>query len=144
MIQELLTKFLLLVVAAIFLLTGVLVVFLVNARFNLKRKLQERQRILHILSTAQNMESTEKAAELLGMNLEDFTDFCRRMNIELPEARLARIETQKRKKDEELKRIMDEETAWRIEQEKLNEERLREKELEAKKRRDRLRKFGIS
>ena len=144
MVHAILIKVLLAVIAGIFFLSGILVLYMVNSRINLKRKLQERQRVLRIMTIAQNMESTEKAAEAVGMKVEDFVLFCKRMSVELPEARIARLESLRIKKEEELNRIMEEEAAWRIEQEKINEERRLEKELEAKKRRDRLRKFGIS
>jgi hypothetical protein len=143
-VHAMLIQVLLAVIAGIFFFSGILVLFMVNSRINLKRKIQQRQRVLRIMNVAQNMENTEKAAEEVGMKLEDFVEFCKRMSIELPEARIARQENLRLKKEEELNRIMAEEAAWRAEQEKLNEENRAEKEQEAKKRRDRLRKFGIS
>jgi hypothetical protein len=143
-VHQILIQILLAVIAGIFFFSGILVLFMVNSRINLKRKILQRQRVLRIMNVAQNMENTEKAAEAVGMKLEDLVEFCKRMSIELPEARIARQENLRLKKEEELNRILAEEAAWRAEQEKLNEENRVEKEQEAKKRRDRLRKFGIS
>jgi hypothetical protein len=143
-VQAILIKVLLSVVAGIFFLTGILVIFMVNSRVNLTRRIHQRQRALRILNAAQEMESTEKAAESMNMKVEDFRDFCRRFSIELPEARVARQETLRRKKEEEIKHILEEEASWRAEQEKVKEKRRLEKEQDAKRKRDRLRKFGIS
>lgn len=141
--QSLLYQILVIVIALDVFALGVLVVFLINARINVGRKITANQYHMDVLETAQKVETSQLAAETLSMPVEQFVNYCQDKGIELPEARVERIQRQKERKQAEQQRIMDEELAWRNEQEKLAEERNRTQEEAVRKRRERLRKFGF-
>jgi hypothetical protein len=142
--QEILNKVLMTIIAIDIFALGILVLFLINFRMNIHRRLVEREFALLLLSSIQKADSTEQVAKIMNMNVDYLSQYCLDRGIETPEMRIERIQEQKRRQDEENQRIMEEEAMWRSEQEKINETRNRERELEAKKRKERLRKFGIS
>ncbi len=144
MLQDLLNRMLFIVIALDLLALGVLAVFLLNFRSTVKRRIQERMFATHMLTMVQKATTTEQVAKLTGKSAQEVIDYCAKHNLELPETRIARIAEAQRLKEEEDQRILDEEAAWRAEQERLSEARQREKEAELKKRKERLRKFGIS
>ena len=144
MLQNILDRILFIVIAADILALGVLLVFLWNFRATVKRRIQERRFATQILTTVQKAETTEQVSRLTGVSPQEIIDYCTERHIELPETRIARLVDVQRQKDEESKRIMEEEAVWRAEQERLNDARQREKEIELKKRKERLKKFGIS
>ncbi len=122
---------------------GVLVLFLINARINLKNEIVNKQVYVKTILFAGNSPSSEKAAENLNVSVEEFTDFCKKRNIELPEERNERIETENKKKEEEQIRLLEEEASWRAEQELITEERRKAQEEETRQRKERLNKFGF-
>ncbi len=142
--QEILNKILAVSIAVDIFAAGALVLFLINFRLNIRRRLAEREFSLLMLTSIQKSETTEQVARIMGMTVSEITVYCQERGIETPEARAARIEGVKRRQDEENRRIIEEEAAWRAEQERINQERNREREQEAKRRKERLRKFGIS
>ncbi len=144
MLQNILNRILFFVIAADILALGVLLVFLWNFRAAVKRRIQERRFATLMLTALQKSETTDQVSRVTGVPTQEIIDYCAERNIELPETRIARLVDLQRQKDEEAQRIMDEETAWRAEQERLNDSRQREKEIELKKRKERLKKFGIS
>jgi hypothetical protein len=144
MLQDILNKVLTIVIAADVFVVGVLFVFLVNFRINIRKRIAEREFATRLLTLIQKKDSTEQVAQAMNMSAADITSFCNSRGIDLPEVRIARIETAKRQKEEENRRIMEEEAAWRADQERIAEERQREKDAELKKRKERLRKFGIN
>lgn len=121
--NTILFKILMLILAFDIFAIGVLVLFLINARINLKREIVEKQFYIRTLLLAQNSPSSANAAEKINVSVEEFTDFCKKRNIELPEERNERIETENKKKEEEQIRLMEEEANWRAEQERIAEER---------------------
>ena len=141
--QRLLLNILMAIIALDVLALGVLVLFLYNARINLRRHIMTRRRHFRTIDASNAVPTSREAAELLGIPLNDFTDYCGVHGIELPEERIERIEKERIAKEEEQQRILAEEAAWRAEQEQLAEERRRAKEEEARRRRERLKKFGF-
>lgn len=144
MIITYLYKLLLIILAVDVVLATVYVVFLVNARINLKRQFIIERFSVRAIKTAQKSESTEQAAEDLNMTVEEFEEFCRVNRIETPEVRKERIEAAEKRKKEEMRKILEEEATWRAEQERIAETRRLEQEEDARKRKQRLKKFGIS
>ena len=144
MFQDILNKILIIVIALDVFAIGVLTVFLINFRLNIRRKITEREFTMRLFTAVQKSDTTEQVARILNMTVPEITHFCQTRGIELPETRISRLEAVKRQKEEENRRIMEEEAAWRAEQERITEARQREKEIELKKRKERLRKFGIS
>ena len=144
MIQQFLLQILITVVAIDIVLAGVLIVFLINARIILKKQFVERQFEIRTILAAQQAASSEEAAKQLGMTTEEFENVCDHSKIDTPEQRLAKKEQAEKKKQAELRRIVEEEATWRAEQEKAAEQRRKEQEEETSKRKERLRKFGIT
>ena len=122
---------------------AVLVIFFWNARINLKRQIDNRRFLINVLNTAKNSKSSTEASELLNISLDEYVSFCQLKGIDTPEQRKAKKDEIQRKKDEAERRIMEEEAAWHAQQEKLEEERRRAIEEDARKRKDRLKKFGF-
>ena len=122
---------------------GVLVLFLVNARINLKRNILQQRLYLRAYNLALSAKTSEEAAQYLGITKEEYQQFCRQKGIETPEEREVRVEEEHNQKEAEQQRILEEEAAWRSEQERILEERRKAQEEEAKKRKERLRKFGF-
>lgn len=143
MLQEILNKVLIFVIAANLFAVGILVVFLINFRMNIKRRVEDREFALLMLITIKKSTTTEQVAKQLGLQTEDVAHYCHLNGLETPEEAAERIASVARRKEEEDRRIAEEEATWRAEQERINAERIREKELEAKRRRERLKKFGI-
>lgn len=144
MMQDILNRFLMIMIAVDLLAVGLFVLFLINFRVNVRRRIAERELALLLLTSIQKSDTTAQVAKIMNMDLDAVTRYCLERGIELPEARNARIETQKQKKEAENRRIQEEENAWRAEQERIAEDRQRERELEAKRRKERLHKFGIT
>jgi len=144
MLQDVLNRILTIVIAVDVFALGVLVVFIINFRINLRRRIAEREFAMLLISAVQKSETTEQVSRTLNINVSEITNFCIARGIELPEARIARLEAVKRQTEEENRRIMEEEANWRAEQEHIKEALQREKEADLKKRKERLRKFGIS
>lgn len=144
MFQDVLNRILIIVIVVNVFALGVLVVFLINFHINIRRRVAERKFSLRLLDTVKKSETKEQAAQDMNLTVQEITQFCMSRGIELPESRLARIEAIKRQKEEENRRILEEEATWRAEQERNAEARQREKEIDLKKRKERLRKFGIS
>jgi hypothetical protein len=122
---------------------GVLIAFLINARINLKRDIKQKARFYKFISLAHTSKSSESAAQQAGISAEEFTLFCERNGIEIPENREARIKKEHDQEEAERQRILEEEAAWRSEQERIIEERRQVQEEEARTRKERLRKFGF-
>ena len=142
--QELLNNLLTTIIAINIFALGILVLFLINFRINIRRRIAEREFALLLLSSIQKSDTTEQVGRIMNMSAEAVTEYCLDRGIETPEARNARVEEQKHPQDEENRRIIEEEAAWRAEQERINQDRNHEREQEAKRRKERLRKFGIS
>jgi len=122
---------------------GLLLIFLINARINLKRRIMEQRFFVKACLLAGNVKTSEEAAAQLHISPDEFRRYCRAKGIEAPEDREARLEEERRKKEEEQQRILEEEAAWRAEQERILEERRKAQEEEARKRKERLRRFGF-
>ena len=138
-----LNKIFVTIMAIDFFALGVLLIFLVNARINLKREITEKKVYFNALTAAQTADSSEDAAKVMNVSPDEFISFCQEKNIETPEKRKERLEKIKKAQKDDQRRIMEEEATWRAEQERIAEVRRREKEEEARKRQDRLRKFGF-
>ena len=123
MLETVLLKVLFIVVAVNLFALGVLVVFLINARVNLKRNIKEQQFLLNILKAVRYGSSTEEASKKLGITVEEFEEFCAKRMLETPDQRKERIALQEERKENETKRILAEEAEWRAEQERVKEER---------------------
>jgi len=123
---------------------GLLLVFMINARMNLRREITEARYYFKAIALAQMTSSSDEAAERMGIPLDDFKKFCALKDIEPPERRTSRIKAEHEAEEEEQQRLMAEEAAWRGEQERIIEERKKASEEEARTRKERLRKFGFS
>jgi len=143
MLETVLFKVLFIVVAANLFALGVLVLFLINARINLKRNIKEQQFILNILKAVRYADSTAEATKKLGISVEKFEEFCALRMLETPDQRKERIKLQEEHKEAESKRIMAEEAKWRAEQDRAKEEHRKNQEEDSRARKDRLRKFGF-
>ena len=144
MLQQYLTKFLVFIIAADIVIAGVLVIFIINIRIILRQKFYKNLFEIRTIKAAQQSETSEEAAQEMGMLTEEFLAFCKERNILTPEVKKERIEKAEKRKNEDMRRVMEEEANWRAEQERIAEQNRKEKEEEAKKRKERLRKFGIS
>ena len=122
---------------------GVLVIFLINARLNLKRDIIRKKFFFDAYNMATSATSSYEAAEKLGITREEFISFCKLRGIETPEEIKERLEAERKQEEEEKQRIFDEEAAWRAEQERIIEERRKAQEEDARKRKERLKKFGF-
>ncbi|MBN1290557.1 MAG: hypothetical protein JXB48_01870 [Candidatus Latescibacteria bacterium] len=144
MLQQFLFKILIVVIAIDILFAGIFIVFLINTRLILKNQFSKRRFEIRILLAAQKAASSEDASRQLGITVEEFQKLCLLSKVDTPEERINKKQQAENKKQEELRQILEEEAAWRIEQERIAEERRRQKEEETRKRKERLRKFGIS
>ena len=142
--QEILNKLLTTVIAIDLFAVGILILFLLNFRLNIRRRVADREFSLLLLSSIQNSETTEQVSKIMNMPASEITLYCRERGIEVPETRTARVAEIVNRQNAETRRIMEEEAAWRAEQERINQERNEEREMEAKRRKERLRKFGLS
>ena len=121
----------------------VLILFLINARINLKRDLKHQEFYVKVITLTRREKSSEKIARRINITPDELMQYCKLKNIEAPEDREARIESERIQEETEKQRILEEEASWRAEQERILEERKAEQEEEAKKRRERLKKFGF-
>lgn len=144
MLQECLNRILIIVLAFDVVALGILVVFLFNHRVNIQRKAREREFSLKMLAALQQSDTVAETAAHLGIEVSDVVQYCHSLDLETPEERKARLDSIRQRKEEETRKIMEEETAWREEQERIAEERQRDKEQNSAKRRERLKKFGIA
>ena len=144
MLQQYLVKFLVFFIAADIVIAGVLVIFIINIRIILRRKFYKNLFEIRTIKAAQQMETSEEAAQEVGMSTEEFIVFCKEKRIITPEVKKERIEKAEKRKSDDMRRVNEEEANWRKEQEKVNEQIRVEKEEDARKRKERLRKFGIS
>lgn len=135
-------KILMWIIAFNFFALGVLVVFLINARLNLKRDIIRKKHYFDAYNIAISASSSDKAADKLGITREEFIGFCKLRGIETPEELKERLESKRKQEEEEKQRIMGEEAAWRAEQERIKEERHKAQEEDARIRKERLKKFG--
>ena len=140
---DFLYKILMWIVALDVFALGVMIIFLINARINLKRDLKRQGFYFRAMSLSNLEKTSDRVAELLNISKDDYIEYCRLNNIELPENRTARVEKEQHHEEAEKQRILDEEAAWRSEQERILEERKKIQEEEARKRKERLRKFGF-
>ncbi len=143
MLSVILMKILMWALALDLLAVGVLILFLLNARANMKREIIEQRFFAKAYYYAMHLESSEAAAEILNVSGDDFREFCKLKNIELPEDRIERKDRETREKEEQRQRILAEEAAWRAEQERAQEEQRKAQEDEARARKERLKKFGF-
>jgi galactokinase len=143
MLQMYLNKILIIIIATDIFALGILAVFLFNHRVNIRRKAQAREFSLRMLAALQNSETVSQVAAHMGLEVTDVMQYCQAHGLETPEERKSRLEAIKKRKEDETRKIMEEEQAWRQEQEHIAEERQREKDVTAKIRRERLKKFGI-
>jgi len=141
--QLLLNKFLLIIIAIDVFAFGLLIIFLINTRINILRKVNRARLFIRILEISKSANSSEEAAQVLGITRENFIQYSEERNIESPEIRIKREEKNEKMKEYEEKRIMDEEARWRAEQEKTSAERKHILEEQARKRKERLGKFGF-
>ncbi len=141
--ENILFKILVVVLAVNIFTIGVFLVFLINLRINVVRRIKRTRFYVDIFNAAKNENSTDDAAKSLNMEREEFLIYCEEANITLPEQRVNRLAKIQKRKEEEQYHIKEEEDSWRVEQQRLNEERQKAVDEEAKKRKERLRKFGF-
>lgn len=122
---------------------GVLVLFLINTRVNIKRRILKKQFYLKTVAISNTANSTKAAAQALLVTPEEYIAFCKERHIETPEDRLENLEKKRLTEEKEQRKILEEEAAWRTEQEKIKEERRIAQEEESRKRKLRLKKFGF-
>jgi len=144
MVNQFLLNILITVFALNFLIGGIYVVFLVNARIILKNQFVQRRFEIKTIIAAQKASSSDEAAQQLDMTTEKFIALCENRNIDTPEQRQDKKDRAEQRKQDELRRISEEEATWRAEQEKMAEEMRLKQEEETIKRRERIRKFGIA
>ena len=122
---------------------GIMAIFFINARINLRRQVKNTRFFMSALEYSKTAQSSLEAAEKMNVSLDEFIDYCNMKGIERPEKRIEAKERMEKAKREEEERILAEEAAWRAEQEKTLEEKRKEHELAAEERKKRLRKFGF-
>ncbi len=121
----------------------VVVVFFINARINLQRQIINQRFFVKAVKAAKTAESSIAAAEMLNIDSDEFAKYCKRKSIDIPEVRTEKKERVEKIKREEEQKILQEEAKWRAEQEILLEERSKEQEESARKRKENLKKFGF-
>ena len=122
---------------------AVMVVFFINARINLQRQVVNTKFFIRTLNASKVAKTTLEAAEMLKIDLDEFTTYCRMKGIESPEKRIENKERIERIKQEEEQKILKEEAAWHVEQERALERKRKEQEEASQERKDRLKKFGF-
>ena len=122
---------------------AIVVVFFMNARINLHRQVVNTRFFLRTLNAAKVANTSLEAAEMLNIDLDEFTTYCQMKGIESPEKRIENKERIDRKKLEEEQKILQEEAAWRVEQERVLERKREEQEEASQERKERLKKFGF-
>jgi len=141
-VEHTMYKILMIIIAVDVFALGVLIIFLINARVNIKRQIAEKRFYIKVLEISGKADSTEAAARELRITPEEFITYCKVKYIQTPEQKLKNIEENKRAEEETQRKVMEEEAAWRAEQERIKEARRILKEKEAHERRDSLKKFG--
>jgi len=121
----------------------VMIVFLINARINLARQITSVRFYYRVIEVTTKTGTSSEAAELLGMSIDHYTTYCRMKGIETPEDRVEKKKRIERERQEQEQRIMDEEAEWRAEQERIVDERRKAQEMDTRKRKERLKKFGL-
>lgn len=122
---------------------AIMVVFFINARINLHRQVVNTKFFLRTLNASKVANTTLEAAEMLNIDLDEYTTYCQMKGIESPEKRIENKERVDRKKLEEEQKILQEEAAWRAEQERALERKRKEQEEASQERKERLKKFGF-
>ena len=122
---------------------AIMVVFFINARINLHRQVVNTRFFLRTLNASKVANTTLEAAEMLNIDLDEYTTYCKMKGIESPEKRIENKERIDRKKQEEEHKILKEEATWRAEQERALERKRKEQEEASQERKERLKKFGF-
>ncbi|MFC1651072.1 hypothetical protein ACFL2X_05835 [Candidatus Latescibacterota bacterium] len=122
---------------------AVMVIFFINARMNLRRQVANTRFFMRALEYSKSAKSSVEAAEMMNISLDEFNDYCKMKGIERPEKQIEAKERMDKAKQEEEQRILEEEAAWRAEQEKILDEKRKEHEKAAQERKKRLKKFGF-
>lgn len=144
MLNQFLLNILITVVAFNFLIGGIYIVFLVNARIILKTQFTHRQFEIKTVLAAQQASSSDEAAQQLRLTTEEFVTFCYNRSIDTPEQRKEKKDQAEKRKQDDLRRISEDEALWRAEQEKMVEQLRLKQDEETNKRKERIRKFGIA
>lgn len=140
---SMLIDFLFIVIVLNLFALALLVIFLWNARINLRRQVEVRRFIIITVNAAKTAHSSEAAAAQLNISLNEFLKYCKDKGIETPEERKEKRDRIQKKKEEQERKMMEDEAAWHAEQQKIDDKRHKEIEEEAKKRKQRLQKFGF-
>ena len=122
---------------------ALLFLFLINARINVKRKASNLRFYHRVLEYSKITGSSYEAAEKLNMKTDAYATYCHDKSIETPEFRKERAERQERERQNQEKRMIEEEARWRAEQERILEEARKAKEEELRERKVNLRKSGL-
>ena len=122
---------------------AVMVVFLINARINLHRYITNTRFFFNVLNATKTSETSSQAAEMANMDIDEYSNYCQMKGIITPEVRKEKKEKIEKEKLKHEEKIFEEEATWRLEQEKILEERRKAQEAEAQKRKDRLKQFGF-
>lgn len=125
------------------LVLAIMVVFFINARINVHRQIVNTRFFLRALNASKVANTSLEAAEKLNIDVDEFTTYCQMKGIAFPEKRIENKERIDRKKREEEQRILQEETTWRVEQERALERKRKEQEEASQERKERLKKFGF-
>jgi hypothetical protein len=125
------------------LIVCIYLLFLVNARINMQRRIEQVRFYHKADEISKQASSSYEAAEKLSMKPETYAEFCRTKNIDTPEMRNERAEKMERDRQTQEKRMLEEEARWRTEQERLAEEHRKAKEDELRERKINLRKSGF-
>ena len=140
--EHIMLKIIMIIIALDVFALGVLLIFILNARSNIKRKILETRFNIKVLDISDKSESSEEAARELRITPEEFITHCKVRHFPTPEQRLKIAEENKRAEKEAQRKIEEEEAAWKAEQVQIIEERRILKEKENHERRERLKKFG--
>ena len=122
---------------------AVLVLFLINARINMTRRISAIRFYQRTVEVSKMANTSLEAAGKLGMDVDAYTTYARQKNIDTPEARNERLERLEHERQEQDKRILEEEARWRADQERLVEEQRKAKETEMRERKGDLRGSGL-
>ena len=77
---------------------AIMVVFFINARINLHRQIVNTRFFLRALNASKAAYTSLEAAELLNIDLDEFTTYCQMKGIESPEKRIEKKERMDGKK----------------------------------------------
>ena len=118
-------------------------VFLINARVNLKRQIAYKRFLIRLIQAALKLTSSEEASAALNITVEEFKAQCGKRYVDTPEIRKEKEDLIKNRKREEEQRIIAEEEQWHEEQNRIVNERRTALEEDTKRRMERLKKFGF-